>query len=189
MNYRTLLLMVLIGMAALLLILLMSSDERLAAEIKSQITLPVDSPDIYVTGMALTRYDHQGNNIMTVDADTVSIYNNSGQSLLSQPVVVLTVAGQQTWHIRADQALVMANDDIEFRHKVVATQLNAAPATRVGSEFMRVSDQGQRISTDLAVTIVKGRQTVDAIGMTVQLDAPEPVINLLSEVNFVYEPS
>ncbi|WP_287419754.1 LPS export ABC transporter periplasmic protein LptC [Reinekea sp.] len=189
MMYRKLLLMVLIGLAALLLILLMSSDERMTAEVTYQITLPADSPDIYVTGMALTRYDKLGSKVMTVDADTVSVYNSSGQSLLSQPVVILTDAGQKTWHIRADQALVMANDDMEFRHNVVATQLNGTPATRVGSEFMRVSDQGQLISTDLAVTIVKGRQTVDAVGMAVQLDAPEPVINLLSEVNFVYEPS
>jgi|TARA_B110000503_G_C7163206_1_gene420638 LPS export ABC transporter protein LptC len=189
MQYRKLLLMLLIGLAALVLLMLMFSDDRTAAAVTSQVELPADSPDIYVTGMALTRYDEQGNRVMTVDADTVSVYNSTGQSLLSQPVVVLTNAGQRTWRVNANQALVMANDDIEFSHNVVATQLNGTPATRVGSEFMKVSDRGKLISSDLAVTIVKGTQTVDAIGMTVQLDAPEPVINLLSEVNFVYEPS
>jgi LPS export ABC transporter protein LptC len=187
MMYRKLLLMLLVGLAALLM--LMFSDDRMDPEVANQIELPADSPDIYVTGMALTRYDYQGNRVMTVNADTVSVYNSSGRSLLSQPVVVLTNAGQNIWHVTADQAMVLANDDIEFKHNVVATQLNNAPITQIGSEFMRVSDQDQRISTELAVTIVKSRQTVDAIGMTVQLDAPEPVINLLSEVNFVYEPS
>jgi len=185
MQYPKLLLWLLIGLAGLFY--MRFSADRVEPVTASEIDLPADSPDIYVTGMALTRYDDQGIRIMTVNADTLAVYNTIGQSLLGQPVVVLRQQGQTTWRVTADQATILANDDIEFRQNVVAVEVSSLPATVVTSDVMKVTDQGQRIRSDLAVNIVKGGQTADAIGMDVKLDALEPVIELLSEVNFVYE--
>ncbi|WP_320827402.1 LPS export ABC transporter periplasmic protein LptC [Reinekea sp.] len=187
MQYPKLLLWLLIGLAALLY--MRFSADQVDSITASDIDLPADSPDIYVTGLALARYDEQGIEIMTVNANSLAVYNSIGQSLMSQPVVVLSQQGQTTWRVTADQAIILANDDIEFRHNVVAVQVSSVPATVVRSDVMQVSDQGKRIRSDLAVNIVKGGQTVDAIGMDVKLDTLEPVIELLSEVTFVYEPS
>ncbi|WP_320826764.1 LPS export ABC transporter periplasmic protein LptC [Reinekea sp.] len=187
MHYSKLLVWLLIGLAALLYN--RSSSDRIDADTTSEIDIPTDLPDIYVTGMVLNRYDDQGIINMTVNADTLAQYNISDQSLLGRVVVVLSQQGQTTWQVTADEATILANDDIEFRHNVVAVQASNEPATVLRTDAMKVSDQGQRMTSDLAVNIVKGGQTVDAIGMDVKLDDLEPVIELLSEVTFVYEPS
>ena len=187
MQYRKLFLWLLTGLAALFYI--RYSTDRVEPDTASDITLPADSPDIYVTGMALSRYDDQGIRIMTVNADTLAVYNTTGQSLLGQPVVLLRPKDQNSWRVTAEQAIILANDNIEFKQNVVAEQVSSLPATVVRSDVMIISDQGQRISSDLEVNIVKGGQTVDAVGMDVKLNTLEPVIELLSEVTFVYEPS
>jgi LPS export ABC transporter protein LptC len=105
------------------------------------------------------------------------------------PNVTLTEKSEDSWLITAKEALLHENEDIEFKHDVLISQLNSEPPLTITSDFMSVTKQGTLVKTDLPVQIVKGKQVTNAIGMEVKLDTIKPIINLLSDVNFEYDPS
>jgi len=156
---------------------------------ENALILPDNPPDIYVTGMNLSRFDEQGNLVMTTLADSLAVYEGDGKSLLTNPDVILSSNSIESWRIQADDAVLYSNEDLEFLNNVRVLQLNSDPATQITSDYLKATQQGNFIETDKPVQIVKGKQSMNAIGMTVNLDTIEPVIHLLSDVSFIYDPS
>ena len=153
------------------------------------LALPDDPPDVFITAMNLTRFDTNGNIAMTTEADTLAVYEASGESLLTNAKVILSNASVATWQITAEHAVLHKNEDIEFSNNVVTLQLNDTPSTQINTEYMMVTNNGKLVKTDKAVFITKGKQSINAIGMEVKLDTIEPIIHLLSDVSFKYDPS
>jgi LPS export ABC transporter protein LptC len=151
--------------------------------------LPDNPPDVYMTGMNLTRFNGTGQVEMKTEAESLAVYEADGVSLLAKPRVTLVTDSQDSWLITADEAQLFDNEDIEFKNSVVITQLNSTDPMMLTSEFLSVKNQGELVSTDLPVQIVKGSQVTNAIGMEVKLDTIKPIINLLSDVTFEYDPS
>ena len=67
-----------------------------------ELVLPDNPPDIYITGMDLTRFDNEGHVIMTTKADSLAVYEASGKSYLTFPDVILSENDQETWQILAN---------------------------------------------------------------------------------------
>lgn len=158
-------------------------------DLASDLELPDNPPDVYITGMDLTRFNSNGEVAMKTVAASLAVYEEEGISLLSMPKVTLTENNEDRWLITAKEALLHDNEDIEFKHDVLILQLNGEPPLTITIDFMSVTNQGEFINTDLPVQIVKGKQVTNAIGMEVKLDTIKPIINLLSDVNFEYDPS
>lgn len=155
----------------------------------SAYVLPEDAPDVYITSLDLTRYNAQGQPTLTTTAKTMSVYEDRGQSLLELPVIHRLDDGTATWQIIADQATLFDNDDIDLSGNVVVTQQNAEPPMLLFSEQMQYTEATQRIVTDLPVQVQQGKQRITSIGLTVNLDTIEPIIQFLSDVDFYYDPS
>lgn len=151
--------------------------------------LPEDSPDVYITGLDLTRYDVNGIATMTTQAQTMAVYNERGQSVLTKPNVTLFDNSVDTWRITSNTAIVFDNDDVEFQSNVIAVQTTSNPPLIIASDSIRVQDKGTRIRSDLPVQILQGKQAIDAVGMEIELDTIKPIIHLLADVNFNYDPS
>jgi LPS export ABC transporter protein LptC len=152
-------------------------------------TLPDDEPDVYMTDMELTRFNEQGTIAMVTYADTMSVYNDTGLTRLTKPRVTLYENEDEQWRITANEANVYENEDIEFASNVIAVQTNDTPPLIIASEELTIRQSGTFITSDTAVQILQGRQTIDAIGMEVDLQSDEPVIHLLEEVSFSYDPT
>lgn len=156
--------------------------------VRAELELPDETPDVYMTDMDLTRYSADGVPTLKVLASTVATYNESGKSLLSAPVVTLLKDRENDWKITARNAVVYDNEDIEFFYDVIVTQLNTTPTSIVKSEYMKVTEQGNLVTTDKPVEITQGRQIVNAVGMNVNLGTIDPIIHLEDEVTFFYDP-
>lgn len=167
----------------------LTKQDTLDENVNIAIQLPEDSPDLFLTNMDLTQIDGSGNPTMHTIADTLSVYSELGESRLTNPNVVLTQNGVLTWRVTSKYATLFDDDSITFQDDVLAVQLDASPAMTVSSEKMNVTNNGTSIDTDLPVTIIKGLQRVNAIGMIGDLNGPEPTVELLSEVRFQYDPS
>ncbi len=148
-----------------------------------------NTPDLYITDMDLTRYSIDGIANMHTKADTFSYYEEEGEGLLSWPHVILIDDEIETWKIESRRAVIHDNEDIEFFTDVVAKKMDAVPILIVNSDYIKYSNSTNFISTQTPVEITQGKQVVNAIGMTVNLNQTEPVIDLLTEVTFSYEPS
>jgi LPS export ABC transporter protein LptC len=157
--------------------------------VESLFELPEEIPDVYMTNMDLTRYSATGEPTLKVLASTVATYNDSGTSLLTAPIVTLVKDHENDWRITAQKAVVYDNEDIEFFNDVIVTQLNTTPASIVKSEYMKVTEQGNLVTTEKPVEITQGKQIIDAIGMNVNLDTISPIIHLKNEVTFFYDPT
>lgn len=153
------------------------------------LALPEDAPDVYITGLELTRYNAEGQPILQTAAESMSVYNAESESRLTEPTIYRLAQNIPTWKITSEQASLFGNDNIEFRRDVVVAQQNVNDPLIVTSEQMRYAQQQQWIETDQPVEVVQGNQRVTAVGMTVNLDTIEPVIQLLSDVDFYYDPS
>ncbi|TCS37626.1 LPS export ABC transporter periplasmic protein LptC [Reinekea marinisedimentorum] len=156
--------------------------------VESALELPEEIPDVYMTDMDLTRYSATGVPTLKVLASSVATYNDSGKSILTAPVVTLLKDQENDWKITARNAVVYDNEDIEFFTDVVVTQLNTTPASIVKSEYMKVTEQGNLVTTDKPVEITQGKQIINAVGMNVNLDTISPIIHLENEVTFFYDP-
>lgn len=163
--------------------------ESTTDQLEAENTLPDDNPDIFITGLDLTRFGPSGDIILKTLADTMAVYDERGESILTEPKVSLIENGEASWIISSQKATVFSNDDIEFTSDVVATNNQLQPPLVVETQYMKVTQKGELISTDVAVQIVQGKQTMSAVGMQVKLDTIEPVIQLLSDVSFQYDPS
>ena len=119
----------------------------------------------------------------------MAVYEERGENILTQPEVKLVEDGETNWTISSRHATVFSNDDIVFSEDVIAVNNRLSPPLIVATEFMKVTNKGELISTDVPVQIIQGKQTMNAVGMEVKLDTIEPVINLLSDVSFQYDPS
>jgi LPS export ABC transporter protein LptC len=184
---RNLSLWIIVAFSAVLFFWLNQSNET--AQPVSEIELPADSPDVYITGLDLTRYNSDGKVVMTTKAETLSVFESTGLSYMTKPDVVIREQEIDTWRIKAKTATIFDNEDIEFSENVLVVQLTAAPPVIIASDSLKVTRKGQLISTDQAVQIVKGNHSTNAIGMEVKLDTIEPIIQLLSDVRFQYDPS
>ncbi|EAR10147.1 LPS export ABC transporter periplasmic protein LptC [Reinekea blandensis] len=155
----------------------------------SDYELPDDAPDIYITGLDLTRYDATGQATLTTRADTMSVYESTGQSRLSAPIIHRLDDGIKAWQITADQATVYENNNIDLIGNVVIAQQNAIPPMVLHSDRMHYDEQQQQASTEQPVEVTQGKQRISSVGLTVNLDTIDPVIQFLSDVDFYYDPS
>lgn len=155
----------------------------------TDLQLPEEIPDVYMTDMDLIRYSETGEPDLKVTASTVSVYNDSGQTLLSEPDVLLFNSSDNEWKITAVNAIVYENDDIEFFNDVYVQQLNSQPITVLQSDYLKVTEQGNLIVTDHPVQITQGKQIVNAVGMTLNTDTIGTTIHLESEVSLIYDPT
>lgn len=153
------------------------------------IALPADNPDIYIEGLTSTRLNNAGELVLTTEAKTLAVYEQDNISLFQQPIVELYRQQTARWQIRSSEGKLLRGDDIEFINQVEVIQLDATPPIRIYTDYLKVTDDGQRISTDRPVEILKGKQITNAVGMEVKLDTIEPLIKLLSDVSFRYEPA
>lgn len=151
--------------------------------------LPEDQPDVFMTDMALTQFNEQGTIAMTTLAETMAVYNDSGLTTLTRPRVTLFENDRANWRITANLAKVFDNEDIQFTSNVLAVQTTDTPPIIIASEELTVRQSGTLITSESAVQILQGRQTVNAIGMEVNLQSDDPIIHLLEEVSFSYDPT
>lgn len=156
---------------------------------ETTLNLPDDSPDVYITGLQLTQFNAQGQKVMMTEAESMSVYNDSDLSRLETPLIQQLDGQQVAWRITAQEALLFSNEDIELINDVLILQQNVPSPIQVSSEWMRYAQATEIIETDRPVEVIQGPQTVTAVGMSVNLGTIEPVIQLLSDVNFYYDPS
>jgi len=185
-QYRNVIVWVILAAAAVIYIWL-NNDQDTNID-TTFLFIPDDPPDVFITGMDLTRYGADGAPVLNAKAESLSVYKETKQSLMTRPIVVLSNPEEETWRVTAEKAVIHTNEDIEFISNVLSVQLNATPSVVVASDYMNVTNQGSLIETDKPVRIVKGKQVINAIGMEVKLDTIKPVIHLLSEVSFTYDP-
>lgn len=151
--------------------------------------LPENSPDYYIEGLDLSRMDANGELVLTNQSASLAVYEDQNISIFTAPTVELYQQQVARWQIKSVSAELLNNDDIEFSTSVSIVQLNSDIPVTIHTEFLKISEQGQRISTDQPVEIIKGQQVTHAVGMVVTLNSPEPTIHLLSDVSFIYDPS
>ncbi len=187
-KYKNITLWLAIAFSSMVFFWLNNKDTQIIENI-AELELPENPPDVYITGMDLTRFDANGNVVMTTAAETLAIYEQTGESYLSNPLVTLAKDTVQTWQITSRNAVLYKNEDIDFINDVIVLQLDKEPATQMNTEFVKITNQGDLVLTDKPVQFIKGKQSIYAIGMEAKLDTIEPIIHLLSDVSFQYDPS
>lgn len=178
--------LVIAGVAVWLISLKQSPTEQVASSLPN---IPENTPDIYIEGLDSSRMNSAGELVLTTQAHSLAVYEQENISLFEQPTVQLYQEQNPRWQITSQSAQLMAEDDIEFLRDVEVIQLNANTPISIFTDYLLVTEQGQRISTDQPVKILKGQQVTNAVGMEVKLDTIEPLINLLSDVSFIYDPA
>lgn len=150
--------------------------------------VPDASPDAVLTGMNLTRYNSLGVATLNAKAESLAIYNDTGLSFMEQPNVILLNDQEGQWQITSERAVIDDNEDIEFFTNVTTVQLDTTSPVTMTSDYMKILNQGRLVKTDRPVNIIRGAQIIDSLGMTINLETREPIVTLLSEVKFYYEP-
>ncbi|MDN3648732.1 LPS export ABC transporter periplasmic protein LptC [Reinekea marina] len=178
---------ILIAIAAASLLYLLQEDDIQPSEEQS-IVLPEGSPDIYMTGVDITRYDEQGQATLHAKGESLTVFNDPKRTVFAQPIIHLIDQEQRTWRITSSIAFIDENDNIDFQENVVATQLISSPPLILRTEQLLVDPAKNALKSDLAVQVTQGQQRIKAIGMTAELDTMGTNIHFLSEVSFVYEP-
>jgi len=166
----------------------MSQDEPKQVETET-ISLPENPPDVYITGMFLTQYNELGIATMTIKSDAASVYNDTATSHLTNPIVTFIQDGVETWRISSQEATVIGDETISFDKNITTLQLTEAVPFILTTDHMLVNQTDLTVTTPLPVTIIRGQQVLNGIGMTIHLESDEPKIELHSEVSFSYDPS
>lgn len=167
-----------------------SQDNDSTTQQVSAFELPEQTPNIYMTDIKLTRYNSLGQAEVYIESKDVAVYQSRGETLLSEPDITLLNQAKNDWKITANRAVLYDNDDVEFFTDVtMIEQTTALTATSLSSDYFFVTDSGQWVSTDRAVAVRQANNRSNAIGMTADLSTPSPIINLIDEVTFYYEPN
>ncbi|TXR52172.1 LPS export ABC transporter periplasmic protein LptC [Reinekea thalattae] len=151
--------------------------------------LPEQTPNIYMTDMKLTRYNSAGEALVYIESTDVAIYQELGETLLNQPDITILNNDRNDWKITANRAVLYDNDDVEFFIDVTMVEQTERLATSIVSDYVKATQSGQWVETDLPVEIRQGNSRSNAIGMTADLSDANPIINLIDEVTFYYEPN
>lgn len=147
----------------------------------------VEQADIHITDFTLSRYDQNGDLVMTMTADQLENYAQKAETFITRPDIELIQQGTTNWHIRSAHAVIDENDDLKFESNVEATMTDVEVPVVVTTNSLWVINDASLMRTDDSILIVQGNHQATAIGMLSDLTEPQPIIDLLSDVNFYYE--
>lgn len=177
-----------LAVATAALFVLLQPDLDIPNPSEGVLSLPADTPDIFVTGVNLTRFDRAGQLQLSLIGESLALYNDRDETFVNQPDVTLYNDQQANWRITSAVATLFGAEQALFEGDVVATELERSTTAQLFSEAMTINPTEQTLSSDVFVRLSQGPNTATAIGMTAKVDTMGSTIHLLSEVTFSYDP-
>lgn len=145
------------------------------------------TPDYYLENFAFTAMDTTGAPEYRLIADLMQHFPDDDTVALTSPQMTFYRDAERPWHAQAETATVFDDGErihlfgtVTMRQEVSPPELPVVVTTR----DVRMRPREQYAETDAPVNIVRGPDTIDAVGARVFLD--EGIVELLSSARGRY---
>lgn len=152
-----------------------------------ELELPEDPPDLFIRTFQQTRYNTDGQPNLYTAASSFAYYQDSGNSRVTLPTVRLVRDNGPDWTIRAQLATLFSNGDTIFEDTVRVHELSDVNRWELATDWLKVSQNGDFVSTPEPVKLTQGPQVATGVGFSADLTTDDPVLTLQSEVAIHYE--
>lgn len=161
-RYLLLVLAVFFGMSLL-------AVERYTNELVTEdVHQSVDEPDYYGENLRHRRFNEAGELEQSLRAEASRHFDQSGESILDQPVVETTDANQQRWQASADRGLIADSDaEIRLQGNVLLESRDQSKPMTITTESLIYNPDQSRASTDDWVIITDGTSETRSQGLSV----------------------
>lgn len=146
-------------------------------------------PDAIVENFSAIKLNEQGLPRFTMTAKKMQHFPDDDTTTLEVPRITILSPGQPAIHSVAKRGAVSGMGDEVFLYDDVEVLRSASQnreELRVHTEYLRIVPDLNMVNTDSAVSVVEGRNTLNAIGM--ELDNNAHTLKLLSQVRSEYVP-
>lgn len=146
-------------------------------------------PDAIVDNFSATRLNEQGTPRFIMVAKKMQHFPDDDSSTLDMPHLTALSAEHPAIHATATHGILSSKGDEIFLHGDVRILRDASAVHdkfSLHTEYLHVLTDQEFLSTDRAVTVIDGRNTVSAIGL--EMDNKARTLKLLSQVRSEYVP-
>lgn len=147
-------------------------------------------PDAIMNGVTATIYDKVGNVSMRIVTPKLVHYADNDTTDFTTPDVMLYRNAPKPWVINADRAKATGGlDNVQFWDNVTIHHPASfgTPATLIKTTTLTMHPNLQTAETSALITLIQPNITVNAIGMTADMNSGD--IRLLSQARGEYVPT
>lgn len=174
-----------------LLIVLAVTSSWLSFRAQKPAVLPASAEekrhiDYYLEGVSIIAMDEYGKPQQRLYAQAMEHFEDNDTVLVSQPRLQMATTEQARWQLSSKTGeLSSAHDKVMFQGEVTLRhEAGSGPALTLSTETLHYDLQQQVAQTDQPLRIEQGRNSIQATGMTLDLQAQ--TLTLLSKVQGHY---
>ncbi|GGY58057.1 hypothetical protein GCM10011297_33420 [Bacterioplanes sanyensis] len=180
-RYLLLLLTLIFGLA------LLAVDRYTASWSQSSNERNANEPDYYGDSLVSQRFDHTGQRVQTLQADSSVHYPQTRHTEFTAPDITALDQQNVTWRIQARQGQLKDDDNqLTLEQSVEIRTLDSPDPIIITTERLHYDIDNQIAHTDEFVRIDHNRIQLTATGMT--LDLQRQRMSFHQEVNTRYDP-
>jgi LPS export ABC transporter protein LptC len=154
---------------------------------RGRLILPENAPDLYIEQPVQTRFNTLGQPTMRASAEALSFYESSGESLMTQPIMVLMSNPDELWQITSEHAILYDDGSADFERDVAVIELNTPQGMQLYTDWLRVEQNGRFVTTPRPVRLIQPGQEATGVGMDAFLTGEDSELTLKSEVSIRYD--
>ncbi len=141
-------------------------------------------PDYQISHITGIQFNEQGLPERTIQADSLSHYNEQDLSIIKHPIIIL-YQQQAAWQLTAQQAsLSKDNTIVTLQNEVLAKQLNRPTPLQFSTQSLTANQKMQTLQTDSPVIVSTPQGQISSLAL--QADMQQGTVHFMGQVRGTY---